>query len=68
MTAGFDIGVLSDEHDRAGFGSGVDALDRYFRDQARQDMRRRASACYVAMDSRNGKVAGYYTLAAGGWR
>lgn len=66
MTAGFDIGVLSDAHDRAVFNSGVDALDRYFRDQATQDVRRRASACYVAVDVRNGKVAGYYTLAAAG--
>jgi ribosomal protein S18 acetylase RimI-like enzyme len=66
MTVGFDVVALSSEHDRAGFDSGVDALDRYFRDQATQDVRRRASACYVAVDGRNGKVAGYYTLAAGG--
>lgn len=66
MTAGFDIAVLSDEHDRAEFDSGVEALNRYFRDQATQDVRRRASACYVALDGRNGKVAGYYTLAASG--
>ncbi len=29
-------------------------------------MRRRSSACYVALDAANAKVAGYYTLAAGG--
>ena len=29
-------------------------------------MRRRATACYVALESATGKVAGYYTLAAGG--
>jgi ribosomal protein S18 acetylase RimI-like enzyme len=66
VTVAFDIAVLSDAHERTGFDSGVEALDRYFRDQATQDVRRRASACYVAVDSRNGKVAGYYTLAAGG--
>jgi ribosomal protein S18 acetylase RimI-like enzyme len=66
MTAGFDVSALSAEHDRTRFDSGVDALDRYFREQATQDVRRRASACYVAIDGRNGKVAGYYTLAADG--
>jgi predicted GNAT family N-acyltransferase len=31
-----------------------------------QDVRRRATACYVALEAPTGKVAGYYTLAAAG--
>jgi predicted GNAT family N-acyltransferase len=33
---------------------------------ATQDVRRRATACYVAIEAATGKVAGYYTLAAAG--
>lgn len=33
--------------------------------QAGQDVRRRVSACFVAVEVSSGKVAGYYTLAAG---
>ena len=66
MTGSFVIEVLGPDHDRASFSSGVDALDRYFRDQATQDVRRRTTACYVALEAPGAKVAGYYTLAAGG--
>jgi ribosomal protein S18 acetylase RimI-like enzyme len=65
VTAPFRIEVLGPAHDRAGFSCGVDALDRYFREQVSQDMRRRATACYVAVDEAEGKIAGFYTLAAG---
>ena len=58
--------MLAPNHDRKGFSCGVEALDRYFLGQASQDMRRRATACYVALESATDKVAGYYTLAAGG--
>ena len=66
MTAPFLIDVLGPDHDRTGFASGVEALDRYFREQVTQDVRRRATACYVAVDAAAAKVAGYYTLAAAG--
>lgn len=66
MTTPFVIEVLGRDHDRSGFSCGVDALDRYFREQATQDVRRRASSCYVAIDTSLGKIAGYYTLAAAG--
>jgi ribosomal protein S18 acetylase RimI-like enzyme len=58
--------VLEASHGREGFTCGVDALDVYFAHQATQDVRRRASACYVAVESSTGKIVGYYTLAAGG--
>src|ERR1035438_247910 len=52
---------------RAGeFTCGVDPLDRYFREQAGQDVRRRATACFVAREIATDRIAGFYTLAAGG--
>lgn len=66
MTPVFRLEVLGASHAREGFACGVDALDAYFARQATQDVRRRASACFVAVEARTGKVAGYYTLAAGG--
>ncbi|SFO82591.1 Acetyltransferase (GNAT) family protein [Variovorax sp. PDC80] len=64
MTGRFRIEVLGAEHDRAGFACGSDPLDRYVREQATQDQRRRTSVCYVAVDEQSGAIAGYYTLAA----
>ena len=61
----YRIETLSSAHDRTGFQSGVEPLDRYFREQVGQDVRRRVTACYVALDRETPTVAGYYTLAAG---
>jgi GNAT superfamily N-acetyltransferase len=66
VTAAFRLEVLGASHGRDGFACGVEALDVYFRRQVTQDVRRRASACYVAVEAKTDKVAGYYTLAAGG--
>lgn len=66
MTAPFPVEVLGPHHDRKTFSCGVPALDRYFREQVTQDVRRRATACYVAVETATGKIAGYYTLAASG--
>ena len=66
MTAAFRLEVLGASHARDGFACGADALDVYFAHQAAQDVRRRASACYVVVETSSNKVAGYYTLAAGG--
>ena len=66
MTSPFLIEPLAPNHDRAGFSCGVDALDRYFRQQAGQDVRRRVTACFVARDIATDRIAGFYTLAAGG--
>jgi ribosomal protein S18 acetylase RimI-like enzyme len=66
VTPPFQIEVLGPAHARSEFSSGVEALDRYFREQVTQDVRRRATACYVALDIATAKVAGYYTLAAAG--
>ena len=66
MTSAFRLEVLSAQHDRDSFDCGVEALNIYFARQAAQDVRRRASACYVALDAKTAKLAGYYTLAAAG--
>lgn len=65
MTAPYRIEGLGADHDRSGFTCGNDALDRYFRHHASQDVRRRVSACYVAVAGSSAHVAGYYTLSAG---
>jgi ribosomal protein S18 acetylase RimI-like enzyme len=63
VTASFNIEPLDSTHSRAAFASGVPALDRYFREFVTQDIKRRVSNCFVALDP-TGVVAGYYTLAA----
>jgi GNAT superfamily N-acetyltransferase len=60
---GFRIDALSAAHDRMNFSSGVAPLDRYLRELATQDIKRRVSNCFVALDD-SGAIAGYYTLAA----
>lgn len=48
---------------RSDFHCGTDSLDRYFQTQVTQDIRRRVTACFVALDDEN-QIAGYYTLAS----
>jgi len=60
---GFHIEALSSAHDRKSFSSGVEALDRYLHELATQDIKRRVSNCFVALDDA-GAISGYYTLAA----
>jgi ribosomal protein S18 acetylase RimI-like enzyme len=50
-------------YDRSGFRCGVEALDRYLKKQAKQDIKRRISRVFVATKPDNPKVViGYYTL------
>ena len=64
MSSRFTIARLQPLHERAKFASGVAPLDRYFRDYVTQDIRRRVTSCFVALDAKTGDVAGYYTIAA----
>ena len=64
MTSPFLIEPLSSGHDRASFSSGSELLDQYLRRQASQDVRRRVTACFVALDQKARRLAGYYTIAA----
>ena len=61
--AAFLVAPFDAAHDRAGFHSGSEPLDRYLREHVTQDIRRRVAACFVALtDGR--RIAGYYTLAS----
>ncbi len=61
--APFRVALLDASHDRLTFDSGTPALDRYVREQATQDMRRRVASCFVALAD-DQRIAGYYTLAS----
>ena len=57
------IEPLNLTHDRTGFQCGVEALDRYLKKQAKQDIKRRISRVFIATKPDNPKTAiGYYTL------
>ena len=59
----FQLALFDPKYDRSLFDCGSEPLNRYFREQLTQDIRRRVSACFVALD-KNEHVAGYYTLAS----
>jgi ribosomal protein S18 acetylase RimI-like enzyme len=65
--ATFRIVTLAAAHDRRPFDSGCAALDRYLQHQVTQDIRRRVTACFVAL-TQDGQIAGYYTLASASLR
>jgi GNAT superfamily N-acetyltransferase len=60
----FGLEPLNESHDLMAFGCGEEALDRYFRTQVTQDVRRHITNCFVAIAAPTGQVAGYYTLAS----
>jgi len=59
----FRVAPLDAGHDRAVFDSGSEPLNRYFREQVTQDVRRRVAACFVALTEER-RIAGFYTLAS----
>jgi GNAT superfamily N-acetyltransferase len=61
--AQFQLVPLEATRDRTSFDSGSEPLDRYFREQVTQDIRRRIATCFVSL-TRQSRVAGYYTLAS----
>jgi GNAT superfamily N-acetyltransferase len=57
------IEPFSSHHNRAGFACGVKSLDRYFKTQANQDVKRKINGVFVLVDPREpAEVLGYYTL------
>lgn len=64
MSVPFRLEALDDRHDRQAFTCGEEPLDRYFHAQVTQDIRRHITRCFVAVESKSGRVAAYYTLAA----
>lgn len=63
MRESFVVEPLGRAHNRQRFTCGVETLDRYLREYASQDIRRKLSSCFVAIDTA-GEIAGYYTFAA----
>lgn len=61
--APFRVVPLDSTHDRNAFDSGSAPLNRYLREQVTQDVRRRVTACFVALNATH-QIAGYYTLAS----
>ena len=59
------IEPLGSHHSRSIFSCGAESLDRYFRTQANQDVKRRANAVFVLIDPREpAEILGYYSLCA----
>lgn len=61
--AQFRVALLEAQHDRTAFCSGSKALDAYFQRQVTQDIRRRVTACFVALTHEQ-RAVGFYTLAS----
>ena len=55
---------LESKYDRERFSCGKHLLDNYFWRQARQDIKRKLSACFVLIDKESDCIAGYYTLSS----
>ena len=54
--------LLDAKHKKKEFSCGKDMLDRYFQEQANQDVKKKLSICFVKEDSTTELVQGYYTL------
>ena len=61
--APFRLAPLDAGHVRTAFNCGSEPLERYLREQVTQDVRRRVTACFVAL-AEGQRIAGYYTLAS----
>lgn len=62
----YAVQALNRGHDRAAFTCGVEALDRYLRQQALQDARRGFAAVFVALARAQSEILGYYAVSMGG--
>ncbi len=56
------IELLDKKHNRKDFDCGKELLNDYLKNQARQDVKRKLSACFVLADSETKVIQGYYTL------
>lgn len=55
---------LGKKHDRESFDCGSEPLNRYLKQQARQDLDKRVAAPFVLVEPGKNVVRGYYTLSA----
>lgn len=60
----YTIELLNSQHNRVDFQCGIEALNRYLREKASQDLRRYVATPFVLYDVDADRIAGYYTLAA----
>ena len=58
----FKLESLEKRHNRSAFVCGEPALDQYFREQVKQDIKRHITNCFVAVQGE--AVAGFYTIAS----
>lgn len=64
MPDSYRIEALGRQHQRDDFQCGIDALDRYLKQQARQEADKHVAAPFVLVHDNNPAVLGYYTLSA----
>ena len=58
----FDIVSLENLHVKEGFNCGIEELNRYFFQQAGQDVRKHYATLFVAVESATNRIIGFYTL------
>jgi predicted GNAT family N-acyltransferase len=58
------IEPLGSHHNREAFSCGKEALDRYLKEQARQDIKKHAAVVFVMRPKDANHLAGYYTLSS----
>jgi predicted GNAT family N-acyltransferase len=63
--ADFITEPLAKKHKKSEFSCGNASLDNYLQKQAKQDVKRKLSACFILGDGED-KVKGYYTLSNAG--
>jgi len=61
--ANFRVVPLEKDSDRTTFNCGSEPLDRYLQQQVTQEIRRRVTACFIAL-TKDQTIAGYYTISA----
>jgi predicted GNAT family N-acyltransferase len=64
LVTSYLIEPLGRSHDRSHFACGAELLDRYLKQQARQDVDKRVAAAFVLLAPPSLQVLGYYTLLA----
>lgn len=63
MPSAFKIVPFNKEFERNKFESESEPLNNYLKRQASQDIKRRITSCFLAIDEKQ-KIMGYYTLAS----
>lgn len=61
-SAPFEVTSFKTVYNRLEFNSESELLNRYLREQVSQDIRRRVTACFLALTGK--RIVGYYTLAS----